>query len=130
MLIWSPANDYWRGVLRLFEGPVWCLPPAREPCAFRLHTLSGEGGFSLNHYLIVYRSVTQAQMAGRTLTRAGIVNQIQRTPAGLTERGCSYSVRVPERYIQQAVGLLRGMRPSYYKIFQSSGGSYSEATFS
>ena len=61
----------------------------------------------MNHYLIVYRSVTQAQLAGRILNGAGIVYQIQRTPAGLTERGCSYSVRVPERYIRRALDRLQ-----------------------
>ena len=83
----------------------------------------------MNHYLILYRSVTQAQMAARALARAGIVNQIQRTPAGLTERGCSYSVRVPERYIRPAVERLRAAGPAYYKIFRGSGGDYSEVFF-
>jgi len=70
--------------------------------------------------------VTQAQLAGRQLERAGIVYQINRTPAGLTERGCSYSVRVPERYIRQALEYLRDMRPSWYKVFRSDGGGYTE----
>ncbi len=80
----------------------------------------------MNHYLIVYRSITQAQLAGRALDRAGIGHQIQRTPAGLTERGCSYSVRVPERYGRQALELLQGARPAFYTIFKGSGGSYAE----
>ena len=82
----------------------------------------------MNHYLIIYRSVTQAQMAGRILNGAGIVYQIQRTPAGLTERGCSYSVRVPERYIRRALDRLQGTRPAFYKIFRSTDGEYAEVT--
>lgn len=81
----------------------------------------------MNHYLFVYRSVTQAQMAARALNRAGITNQVQRTPSGLTERGCSYSVRVPERYGQQAMELLSGLRPSYFKAVRGGNGSYTEA---
>ena len=81
----------------------------------------------MNHYLFVYRSVTQAQMAARALSRAGITNQIQRTPSGLTERGCSYSVRVPERYGRQAMALLSELRPSYFRAAWGGSGSYTEA---
>ena len=84
----------------------------------------------MNHYLIVYRSVTQAQLAGRILNGAGIVYQIQRTPAGLTERGCSYSVRVPERYIRRALDRLQDARPAFYKIFQSIDGQYVDVSLS
>ena len=84
----------------------------------------------MNHYLIIYRSITQAQLAGRILDRAGVIYQIQRTPAGLTERGCSYSVRVPERYIRRALDQLRDIRPAFYKIFRSLDGEYLEAALS
>ena len=53
----------------------------------------------MNHYLIVCRSVTQAQRAGYLLSAAGITNRIFRSPVGLTERGCSYSVRIGEPYL-------------------------------
>ena len=61
----------------------------------------------MNHYLIVCRSVTQAQRAGRLLTSYGITNQVFRSPAGLTERGCSYSVRVRSEQLDRAMGILR-----------------------
>ena len=61
----------------------------------------------MNHHLIVCRSVTQAQRAGRLLTSFGITNQVFRSPAGLTERGCSYSVRVRSEQLARAMGILR-----------------------
>lgn len=51
----------------------------------------------MNHIYLIYRSITQAQRAGAALRRAGITYGIFRTPAGLTQRGCSYSVRIYER---------------------------------
>ena len=61
----------------------------------------------MNHYLIVCRSVTQAQRAGRLLTSFGITNQVFRTPVGLTERGCSYSVRVRSAQLDRAMSVLQ-----------------------
>ncbi len=61
----------------------------------------------MNHYLIVCRSVTQAQRAGYLLSAAGITNRIFRSPVGLTERGCSYSVRIGEPYLARAMEILR-----------------------
>ena len=84
----------------------------------------------MNHYLVIYRSITQAQMASRYLKKFGINNQIQRTPIGLTERGCSYSLRIPERYWGSAFNELRELKPSYYKVFKSAGSSYSEVVVS
>ena len=80
----------------------------------------------MNHYLIIYRSVTHAQLAAKRLSRAGIVNQLQRTPAGLTERGCSYALRVPERMATAAIEELRDFSPRYYRIFAQAGGEYRE----
>lgn len=82
----------------------------------------------MNHYLIVCRSVTQAQRAGYLLSAAGITNRIFRSPVGLTERGCSYSVRISDPYLARAMGLLRdsGIRP--VKVFQHRDGQYTEVT--
>ena len=51
----------------------------------------------MNHYLILCRSVTQAQRARLLLHNAGISCQIYRAPAGLSRRGCGYVVRIRER---------------------------------
>ena len=70
----------------------------------------------MNHYLIVCRSVTQAQRAGRLLTSYGITNQVFRSPAGLTERGCSYSVRVRSEQLDRAMGVLRANQITPVKV--------------
>ena len=61
----------------------------------------------MSYYLILCRSVTQAQRAGRLLAAAGITYRIFRSPAGLTERGCSYSVRIRSEQLDRAMGILR-----------------------
>ena len=70
----------------------------------------------MNHYLIVCRSVTQAPRAGRLLTSYGITNQVFRSPAGLTERGCSYSVRVRSEQLDRAMGVLRANQITPVKV--------------
>ena len=70
----------------------------------------------MNHYLIVCRSVTQAQRAGRLLTSYGITNQVFRSPAGLTERGCSYSVRVRSEQLDRSMGVLRANQITPVKV--------------
>ena len=61
----------------------------------------------MNHYLIVCRSVTQAQRVSRLLTMADIFNQVFRSPIGTTERGCSYSVRVRADHLNRAMAILQ-----------------------
>ena len=46
------------------------------------------------YYLIMCRSLTYAQRVANTLERAGIPARILRSPAEISPRGCSYSVRV------------------------------------
>ena len=82
----------------------------------------------MSYYLILCRSVTQAQRAGRLLAAAGITYRIFRSPAGLTERGCSYSVKVSSANGPRALSLITGggIRPVKTVIF--SGGEYTEVT--
>ena len=70
----------------------------------------------MDHYLIVCRSVTQAQRAGRLLTSIGITNQVFRSPAGLTERGCSYSVRIRASALDSAMSLLKARQINPVKV--------------
>ena len=46
------------------------------------------------YYLLLSRSITHAQRMSRPLERAGITARFFRPPMGLTDRGCSYAVRV------------------------------------
>ena len=84
----------------------------------------------MNHYLIVCRSVTQAQRAGYLLSAAGITNRIFLSPVGLTERGCSYSVRIGEPYLARAMEILRQNSLQPVKLFLHRDGQYFEVALS
>ena len=84
----------------------------------------------MNHYLIVCRAVTQAQRAGYLLSAAGITNRIFRSPVGLTERGCSYSVRIGEPYLARAMEILRQNSLQPVKLFLHRDGQYFEVALS
>ena len=84
----------------------------------------------MNHYLIVCRSVTQAQRAGYLLSAAGITNRIFRSPVGLTERGCSYSVRIGGPYLASAMEILRLNSLQPVKLFLHRDGQYFEVALS
>jgi len=81
----------------------------------------------LNHVLLLCRSVTQGQRVARLLGTAGISNRLLRSPAGLTERGCSYSVKIYERELPSATLLLtkNGIYPLGV-VREVSGGGYEE----
>ena len=81
----------------------------------------------MNHYLIVCRSVTQAQRVGLLFSASGITNQVHRSPVGLTERGCSYSVRIREMDLPKALQLLRANHLQRVKVvLQDAMGGYTE----
>ncbi len=77
----------------------------------------------MNHYLILCRSVTQAQRARLLLHNAGISCQIYRAPAGLSRRGCGYVVRIRESDYAQAARLLQAspIRPVKWFLEDSRG---------
>ena len=49
------------------------------------------------NYLMIFGTMTHAQKAARLLDSAGITALIQRAPHKLTEKGCSYAVKVSEK---------------------------------
>ncbi len=81
------------------------------------------------YYLLLSRSITHAQRMSRTLERAGITVRFFRPPMGLTDRGCSYAVRIGERDLPPALERLRsdGLAPMR-AFFAGSDGSFSEIT--
>ena len=80
----------------------------------------------MNHYLFTARSVTMAQRMGQVLGPGKY--SVQRMPVGLTNQGCTYAVRIPERYFDTAVSRLRkaGLMP--VKIYYHDGNGYSEVS--
>ena len=82
----------------------------------------------MNHYLIICRSVTQAQMGSRVLAAVGITSRLYRAPMGLTERGCSYALQVGQPYIRQALAALSANQIRPVKVVLKTADGYREVT--
>ena len=82
------------------------------------------------YYLLLSRSITHAQRMSRTLERAGITARFFRPPMGLTDRGCSYAVRINANSLTAAMERLgaEGLQPM--RVFRAEAdGTFSEVTF-
>lgn len=79
------------------------------------------------YYLLLSRSITHAQRMSRVLERAGITARFFRPPMGLTDRGCSYAVRIGEGSLPAAMERLRSEGLVPMRVFYAeSDGSFSE----
>ena len=67
--------------------------------------------------IITFRSVTPAQRAEEVLHRAGVDCTIQRTPKGLAEKGCGYSLKMQCNDLMVAAALLRQAGVSFRKAY-------------
>lgn len=81
----------------------------------------------MEHYLIIARSITQAQRFESTLSKAGIPSRLFRAPRGLAEWGCAYAVQISERSLPQALTALHRGGLSPVKIYLSNQEGYREA---
>ena len=68
--------------------------------------------------LIMCRSLTYAQRAMRTLERGGVTVALLKVPQSVSQTGCSYGLRIPERYLDHALRLLRDNHNTYGKVFR------------
>ena len=81
----------------------------------------------MSYYLLLSRSITHAQRMSRVLERAGITARFFRPPMGLTDRGCSYAVRIGEGSLPAAIERLRSEGLVPMRVFYAeSDGSFSE----
>ncbi|MBR1781792.1 MAG: DUF3343 domain-containing protein [Oscillospiraceae bacterium] len=81
------------------------------------------------YYLIVCRSLTYAQRTAAALERAGISAYIQRSPKGVSSRGCSHSVKISQRNLNNALLVLRRVGLAPEQIYITAGdGSYREVS--
>lgn len=64
------------------------------------------------------RSLTYAQRASRLLERAGIYSSLTKAPQGATVKGCSYGIKVQERYIDYALQVMRENPIQTGKVFR------------
>jgi len=79
------------------------------------------------YYLIICRSLTYAQRTAHVLERAGISWSVMRAPKLISQEGCGYCVKIAERWLTNALLVLRreGMTPKQV-FLQSADGIYSE----
>jgi len=75
------------------------------------------------YYLIMCRSLTYAQRVANTLERAGIPARILRSPAEISPRGCSYSVRVGSRQFSRTLTVLAQKKLPYLGIYVGRTGA-------
>ena len=81
------------------------------------------------YYLLLSRSITHAQRMSRTLERTGITARFFRPPMGLTDRGCSYAVRVAPEHFSAAMNWLRSAGVLPMRVFYAgSDGRFSEVS--
>lgn len=78
----------------------------------------------MDYYLFIARSITQAQHIVRALEQCGIRTDLFRAPVGLTDRGCSYAVRVREENFDAARQCLLTAQLPPLPIFRRENGMY------
>ena len=76
--------------------------------------------------LIMFRSLTYAQRASRSLQRNGIPADITKAPQGTTDRGCTYCLRVAEGRLYAALSALQRDGIDHGRILRLSNGEYRE----
>ena len=83
---------------------------------------------ALPYYLLLYRSITHAQRMSKLLERSGVTAPYYRAPSGLTDRGCSYAVRVGAEHYPASLRILRsGGLPPMRAFYSPGDGTYREA---
>ena len=80
----------------------------------------------MDDYLILARSVTYAQRMQKTLSRAGVRNQIYRAPRDLTDRGCAYAVQIADSDLTAALTALHRESLDPVQIFLTQRGTFRE----
>ena len=79
------------------------------------------------YYLIICRSLTFAQKTAAALERAGITAYIMRSPKSIAQTGCSYSVKISELRLADALKVLKRVSLSPERVYIiSADGSYKE----
>ena len=79
------------------------------------------------YYLLQSRSLTYAQRTAAVLERAGIPARLVRSPKIIAADGCAHSVRIPQRYLPDALAWLDRSDLSPKRIYITAGdGNFQE----
>lgn len=73
------------------------------------------------YYLLLSRSITHAQRMNAGLERIGIHNSFFRPPVGLTDKGCSYALRVAAPHFPAAIEHLKALQLMPVRVFYAAG---------
>ncbi len=79
----------------------------------------------MTNYLIICRSLTQAQRSAKALERAGITAVVIKTPRDIATDGCGYCVKVSEKRLSHALTVLKDAGLGVNKVYVQSGDGYS-----
>ena len=75
--------------------------------------------------VIIFKSVTYAQRAERLLAKNGIVSNVMKAPFGKNSGACAYAVRINDKNIVKALGIIKESGLSYTDIMiKQADGSY------
>ena len=69
------------------------------------------------HYILLCRSMTQAQRTARALQGAGIFASVTKAPRSANPGGCAYAVKIGERNLTRALESLREQNIPVERIF-------------
>ena len=87
--------------------------------------LTADGGKTMQ-YLIMCRSLTNAQRSAAFLERKGISASVIKAPLGLNTSGCGYALSL-YRYFDEASALLKSNKLLFGKRFvRNADGDYTE----
>ena len=69
------------------------------------------------YYLLSCRSLTYAQRAVKALVSSGITAFVSKLPQSVSLEGCGYCTKVPERYLLDALPVLKDYNLYPIKVY-------------
>lgn len=82
----------------------------------------------MTQYLLLFRSLTQAQRALQLCKSMHFPATLVRSPKSVAGDGCSHSLRVSDSSLQSILNLLRQNNIAPRKIFRVDRGAYREVS--
>ncbi len=82
----------------------------------------------MERYLMIARSVTQAQRMVRVLEQNGIFCRWFKAPTALSSSGCGYAVTLEEKYLSKAPALLEANGLIPLRIYKKVNDGYEEVS--
>ena len=77
---------------------------------------------------IVFPSLTSAQCFDAALRRKGVPSSLVKTPRELEEKGCSYGIRIVDRWMEEAMDIMGKSGIGKYRVYLRDGEGYREVT--